>query len=213
MLSRLVEGMENPIYYTYAYLRLDGTPYYIGKGKDKRMKARHSGSVAVPSDPNRILILKKNLTEEEAFKHECYLIYVFGRKDLGTGILRNMTNGGDGASGRVCTEEAKRKSSRSNRGQKRAKTVGENISKAKKGKPGRKLTEEEKKAISARVSGAGNPTKRPEVKEKISKAKKGKRLAINDKPKSKKHRENISKALKEYHAKRKTQNENHQPMV
>ena len=205
--------MEDRIYYTYAYLRLDGTPYYVGKGKDKRTKARHSGSITVPKDPNRILILKKNLTEEEAFKHECYLIFVLGRKDLGTGVLRNMTNGGDGTSGRVCTEETRRKSSISNKGQKRPSTVGENISKSKKGKSGRKLTEKEKKALSVRVSGVGNPTKRPEVREKISKSKRGKPLTINEKPKSKSHRENISKALKEYHAKRKTQNENHITLV
>lgn len=200
-------------YYTYAYLRKDGTPYYIGKGKDKRMKARHSGSISVPKERERILILKRNLTEEEAFKHECYLIFVLGRKDLGTGILRNRTNGGDGASGRVCTEETRLKSSRSNRGQVRAKSVGENISKAKKGKPGRRLSEEEKQALSLRMAGDGNPAKNPKVAEKISRSKKGKPLAINDKPKSTGHRKNLSESLKKYHANRKKQNENHNTVV
>jgi hypothetical protein len=78
-----------------------------------------------------------------------------------------------------------------------------NISRAKKGKPGRKLSEGEKKALSERMAGDGNPAKRAEVRKKISEAMKGKPLAINDKPKSETHRENISKALKEYHAKRK----------
>ncbi len=87
-------------YYTYAYLRENGTPYYIGKGKGDRAYAKHrrKRNLSVPPK-ERILILKQNLTEEEAFKHEIYMISVFGRKDLGTGILRNLTNGGDGASG------------------------------------------------------------------------------------------------------------------
>lgn len=45
------------------------------------------------------MLLKQNLSEAEAFQHEKYLIAVLGRKDLGTGILRNMTNGGEGSSG------------------------------------------------------------------------------------------------------------------
>jgi hypothetical protein len=52
-----------------------------------------------PKDKSRIIFLKQNLTEEEAFRHEIYMIAVFGRKDLGTGILHNRTDGGDGSSG------------------------------------------------------------------------------------------------------------------
>jgi hypothetical protein len=80
-------------YYTYAYLREDKTPWYIGKGKDRRAYKKHDFFSPPPIE--RILILKKNLTEKEAFKHEKYMIAVFGRKDLGTGILRNKTDGGD----------------------------------------------------------------------------------------------------------------------
>ena len=84
-------------YYTYAYLRKDGTPYYIGKGTGRRAFNRNCKSVKIP-DKDRILILKNNLTEEEAFNHEKYMIAVLGRKDLGTGILRNLTEGGEGFS-------------------------------------------------------------------------------------------------------------------
>ena len=84
-------------YYTYAYLREDGTPYYIGKGTGRRAFNRNCKSVKMP-DKDRILILKNNLTEEEAFIHEIYMIAVLGRKDLGTGILHNLTEGGEGFS-------------------------------------------------------------------------------------------------------------------
>jgi len=90
-------------YYTYAYLREDGTPYYIGKGIRDRINNSLHNSIHLPPKERRIF-LKKNLSEEESFKHEIYMIAVLGRKDLGTGILRNMTNGGQGVSGRVVGE-------------------------------------------------------------------------------------------------------------
>lgn len=104
-------------YYTYAYLREDRTPYYIGKGKGNRIYFKGRDEIKSPKDKSRIIFLKRNLTEEEAFKHEIYMIAVFGRKDLGTGILRNKTNGGDGISGLVHTEESKRKMSESHKGE------------------------------------------------------------------------------------------------
>jgi hypothetical protein len=95
-------------YYTYAYLREDRTPYYIGKGKGYRIYSTHR-KVKLPKDKSRIIFLKQNLTEEEAFKHEIYMIAVFGRKDLGTGILRNLTDGGDGTSGFIVSNESRKK--------------------------------------------------------------------------------------------------------
>jgi len=99
-------------YYTYAYLREDRTPYYIGKGTENRIHSTHR-RVKPPKDKSRIIFLKQNLTEEESFNHEKYMIALFGRKDLGTGILHNMTDGGEGTSGR--SNESLKKQSESMR--------------------------------------------------------------------------------------------------
>jgi len=204
-------------FYTYAYLREDRTPYYVGKGKGNRIYSSQRG-IKAPEDISRIIFLKKGLTEAEAFKHEIYMIHVLGRKDLGTGILRNRTDGGDGCSGRICSIQAKQKSSESNKGQKRPPSVCLNISKAKKGKPGRKLTDQEKLNLSNRMSGDGNVTKRPEVAEKISTAKKGKpgrrwtqeqkdNLSQKNKgkAKTKEHKQKLSEATKRYYENRRNQ--------
>jgi len=111
-----VEMLNPQRFYTYAYLREDRTPYYIGKGQTRRLYQKDGKPCGVPKDKNRIIKLKQNLTEEEAFKHEIYMIAVFGRKDLGTGILHNRTDGGDGTSGYIHTEETKRKLSKIGKG-------------------------------------------------------------------------------------------------
>ena len=103
------------IYYTYAYLREDRTPYYIGKGKGKRIHKKGKTEIKPPKDKTRIIFLKQNLTEEEAFKHEIYMIAVFGRKDLGTGILYNRTDGGDGI--KNPSEKTRKKMSESHKGE------------------------------------------------------------------------------------------------
>ena len=108
--------MKNPNrFYTYAYLREDKTPYYIGKGEGNRAYVKHQKGISVPKDKSRIIFLKQNLTEEEAFRHEIYMIAVFGRKDLGTGILRNLTDGGEGSSGAIRTDEWKRNMSKADK--------------------------------------------------------------------------------------------------
>ena len=44
------------------------------------------------------------MTEEQASIHEIYIISVFGRKNNGTGILRNLTDGGEGFSSTAMKE-------------------------------------------------------------------------------------------------------------
>ena len=51
-------------FYVYAYLREDGTPYYIGKGSGWRMHQKH-GYLHLPPDRSRRVKLRENLTDED----------------------------------------------------------------------------------------------------------------------------------------------------
>lgn len=94
-------------HYTYAWLREDKTPYYIGKGQNNRawVRQRRKNSARPPHDDSRIIILKRFETHEEALLHERYMIHIFGRKDYGNGILHNHSEGGEGTSGYKHTPE------------------------------------------------------------------------------------------------------------
>nr|QMP83681.1 MAG: hypothetical protein [Caudoviricetes sp.] len=96
-------------YYVYFYLRDDFTPYYIGKGMGKRALEKGKGEVYPPRDKSKIIFVEQNLTELQAFIFERYYIRWFGRKDIGTGILRNKTDGGEGSSGTIVSENTKKK--------------------------------------------------------------------------------------------------------
>lgn len=105
----------------YALKRADGRPFYIGKGSRTRYAnhlrlARNGGKSLRCKIIRRMLsngetvgfeIIQKCDSAEEAFALERELIAFYGREDLGTGILANHTDGGDGVSGH--SEELRRK--------------------------------------------------------------------------------------------------------
>lgn len=84
-------------FYVYAYIRNDGALSYVGKGTGNRafLKKNKRGR---PADDSKIKIIQRGLFEQEACDLEIDLIKKYGRKDLGTGILINPTNGSKGAS-------------------------------------------------------------------------------------------------------------------
>ena len=142
-------------FYVYAYLRVDGTPYYIGKGSRTRAWSKGKNEVTKPPvDPTRIIILLSSLTESEAFLVEHTEISKFGRKDLGTGILRNRTDGGQGPTGRPCSTETRAKRSEYWKG--RPKTA-EQKEKARIAQLGKKLTAETRAKMSATRQGVKQP--------------------------------------------------------
>jgi hypothetical protein len=184
--------MDNS-FYTYAYLREDGTPYYIGKGKGGR--AFHPYNRNAPCPPKeRILFLKTGLSEEEAFRHEMYMIAVFGRKDLGTGILRNLTDGGEGPSNP--SAEVREKMGRGRRGKpgpwngkKHSEETKKKMSEIHKANPslgmlGKTHTKETKEKMSATAKSSGKVmpsfegnSHLPETRQRISEKLKGRQIA------------------------------------
>jgi hypothetical protein len=105
-------------FYVYLFLRSkDSThgkkysPYYVGKGSDNRCYGKSGRPAKRPKDISYIVTVQEGLTEEEAFSLERYCIAMYGRLNIGTGILHNRTDGGEGRSGYVVSEETRRRMS------------------------------------------------------------------------------------------------------
>lgn len=104
-------------YYVYIYLNEDGAPYYVGMGKGRRYFQKH---IYAEIPPREQIVIEDNLTEEQAWDREIELIALYGRKNLNTGPLLNLTSGGMAArSGWNHSEESRRKISEGLKGKKR----------------------------------------------------------------------------------------------
>lgn len=138
------EGLM-PDYYIYFLRRPDKEdplwpgeyqPFYVGKGSNGRHLVHRDEAKSLLHKPGRkpikinIIhslwksgfdffeeIILDNLTELEAFEIEKQTIMTYGRIDLGTGCLANMTDGGDGKSGWLPLEDTRRRLSEANKGQ------------------------------------------------------------------------------------------------
>jgi hypothetical protein len=145
----------------YRHIRLDtNQPFYIGIGKSEKRaynKTHHRSEFwhnIVEKTEYEVEILFTDITWEEACKKEKEFIALYGRKDNGTGILCNMTDGGDGGYGVVVKEETKEK------------IRNYQLSLNKKGKPGRVWTEESKLKLANSIKGIKHT---PEAIEKMKK--------------------------------------------
>lgn len=181
----------------YVYKLIDPitkAPIYVGKGKEKRMYRHWNDAVNKNIIPHGNINLYKilrnidnngkniiyekvyvGLDEEEAFNQEVSLINELGRRDLNTGNLCNMTNGGEGPSKRVVSEETRRK-------------ISEKLK-------GRVISDEHVKKIKKSLLKPGSFHTSPKPQwylDKLSKAQTGK-------VKSEEHKEKIRQAVLKQH--------------
>ena len=187
-------------YYVYAYLRKNGSPYYIGKGNGKRAWKKGKGEVQRPISDDRIIIVEKNLTLTGSLAIERRLIRWYGRMDKDEdGILRNRTDGGDGGQGAKLgtklTSHTKNKISIANTGKKHGPRSEEDkkaISESMVGKNrGKRRTTAQKNEQSIRQTGKSRKSPTDKTKQKISESLKGRKNG----PMNCSHKEKISKAL------------------
>lgn len=123
--------------YLYRHIRLDrNQPFYIGIGSDdsykraydKRSRSKYWKSVINKTD-YEVEILMEDLTWEEACEKEKEFISLYGRADLGTGILCNLTEGGEGVLGMKHSEETRKKIAEDNKRPEKLRVCMENLKK------------------------------------------------------------------------------------
>ena len=195
------------MFYTYLWLREDGTPYYIGKGQGKRAYMHHKRHGNAPLLGRILFYIAKD--EADAFENEIALIWYYGRKDLGTGCLRNLTDGGENPpshKGKKLSEAHRKVLVASRKGVKASEAtlkrlrdshVGqqqseETIHRQVESRKGYRHSEETIKKISEAQKGIKRAPLSPSVRSKISNALKGRVV-------SEEHRQALSAALKGKH--------------
>ncbi len=109
------------MYYVYIHRKAStGEVFYVGKGYGDRAYSKRGRSKRWQHVVNKhgyiVDVVVKDIQEWYAFELEIEMILLYGRKDKGNGTLINMTDGGEGVSGRRCTEETRQKISTSHKG-------------------------------------------------------------------------------------------------
>jgi hypothetical protein len=176
-------------FYVYAYLRSKDSergakysPYYIGKGSGNRCYGKSGRPANRPKDISYIVTVQEGLTEEEAFSLERYCIALYGRLDIKTGVLRNRTDGGEGRSGYVASEETRRRMSHKGPANALWGRTGELSPRW-----GTFHTEETRRKISKGKKGERNPnwgkTHSPETRRRISEGQRGRKQSEETKRK------------------------------
>ena len=161
------------MFYTYLYFRKDGTPYYVGKGKETRAFDTHKHTRR-PKDRAKIWVQYWE-SEEKAFEMEKWWIALYGRKDNGTGILRNLTDGGEGSSGHKPSEQTKKTVSAKLFGIVRSKETRDKMSEGQRLRERGELTEAQKENLRRMSELNIGKVCPPETRKKISKAQKGRK--------------------------------------
>lgn len=100
--------MSGSIFYVYQHRRKDdGRIFYVGKGKGKRAYSLVRGLFwkrVVAKHGFIVEFLKTDLTEEDAFALEIETIRLYRSQDI---ELINLTDGGEGTTGRVTSDESR----------------------------------------------------------------------------------------------------------
>lgn len=109
-------------YYVYLHRnKTTGKVFYVGKGKCRRAWECANRSAfwkkTVRKYGHTVEIVLNNLQEWYAFELESELILKYGRRNNNTGCLVNLTDGGEGESGKVYTEEQRKRMSDSQKGE------------------------------------------------------------------------------------------------
>ena len=129
------QGHKDPRrFYVYAYVREDGTPYYVGRGQSRRAY-NHSKRDAcpTPSDKSFVKILASELTTQEANEWESDLIEILGRESHGTGCLVNKRDGGESLRNMVYPKDFGRRVSAALKGLPKSEAHKQALSESRKG--------------------------------------------------------------------------------
>jgi hypothetical protein len=195
---------DNVVRKSYVYILYrpwNGIPCYVGKGVRNRWLDHERAGINHPNSHLAKIFAKvggplpkkkiqEGLTNDEAIALEISLIKSIGRADQRLGPLTNHTDGGEGSTGKIyseesrllmrmshlgkkSTEEQKRKNGESHRGKKRSLIARENMKAAglkRRGKKRKPLSQEHRNKLSLMFTGR---FVKPEIGAKISAAKTG----------------------------------------